>query len=163
MTDYWSEDEDILVHESRDMRYGCLLLVMAAIGGFLLLSLGSWPVGVLGTLVLWFIFGVQFLSSVLSEEFDRRRKVMRRRGVLGLKWTEPLDRFASVHVVRGYSKLGWPQIRVNLRRVERLEKGTGPEYLLAVYPLPSEADENKARESGDRLARFLNLPLRLEL
>jgi len=161
MSDYWSEDGDILVHERRDRPF--LLLVIVAIGGCLLLVLAPWPVGALGTLMLWSIFGLAFLSSVQREEFDRRKKIMRRRGVLGLKWTEPLDRFACVHVVRGYSRRGWPQIRVNLRRGERLEKGTGPEYLVAVYPFPKEADENKAREWGDRLARFLDLPLRLEL
>ena len=162
MSDYWSEDGDILVHESRDMPIGCLLVIVTIVG-LLFLAVAAWPVGVLGAVMLWFFFGLHLLSFVQREEFDRRRKVMRRQGVLGLRWTEPLDRFTSVYVVRGYSKRGVPQIRVDLMRGEPLEKGTGPEYSVAVYPLAGEANENRAREWGDRLARFLDLPLRLQL
>jgi hypothetical protein len=160
MKDYWLENGDILVHKGQGVPIG--LLVIVAIGGFVFLAVAPWPVGVLGSLLLWFVFALELLSFVQSEEFDRRRKVMRRRGVLGLGWIEPLDRFACVDVVRGYSKRGLPQIRVNLERVG-LEKGAGPECLVALYPFPSEADENEAREWGDRLARFLDLPLRLQL
>ena len=118
MKDYWLENGDILVHKGQGVPIG--LLVIVAIGGFVFLAVAPWPVGVLGSLLLWFVFALQLLSFVQSEEFDRRRKVMRRRGVLGL-------------------------------------------CLVAIYPFPSEADENEAREWGDRLARFLDLPLRLEL
>jgi hypothetical protein len=43
---------------------------------------------------------------------------MRRQGVLGLKWTEPLDRFVYVQVFRGYSKRGMRKTCVNLGRGE---------------------------------------------
>src|SRR5436853_307963 len=133
MSDHWSEDGDILVHERRGMPIGCLGVIVAIVG-ICFLAVSTWPVGVLGNLMLWFFFGLGLLSFVQREEFDRRRKVMRRQGVLGLKWTEPLDRFACVHVVRVHSSRGLPQIRVSLGRSELLEKGTEAEYSVALYP-----------------------------
>jgi hypothetical protein len=43
------------------------------------------------------------------------------------------------------------------------EKRTTLDYTVAAYASPGEADENEAREWGGRLARFLDLPLRLQL
>jgi hypothetical protein len=107
MKDYWLENGDILVHKGQGVPIG--LLVIIAIGGFVFLAVAPWPVGVLGNLLLWFVFALQLLSFVQSEEFDRRRKVMRRRGVLGLRWIEPLDRFACVHVVVRIAGAGCPR------------------------------------------------------
>jgi hypothetical protein len=162
MSDYWSENGDILVHEKHRLPIGFLIVIVATCGG-LLFTMATWPAAIFGNLLLWFVFGLELLSYVQREEFDRRRKIIRQRGVLGLKWTEPFDRFASVHVARSRSVRGTPQIRVNLTRRERLEDGSSPEYCVTMYHLPSEADENEAREWGDRLARFLDLPVRIEL
>jgi hypothetical protein len=161
-SDYWSEDGDVLVHESRSGPIGWLLIFAALVGAFFFAT--SKPlVGILGNLVLWSIFGLQLLSYVEREEFDRRSRTMRQRGLFGRSWTESFDRFAGIQVVRGYSGRGSPQIRVSVERCQVLGKRLAPEYVVAIYPFPTAADESEAREWGDRLARFVELPLRLEL
>lgn len=159
MRDYWSEDGDILVHERRGSSIGWLLVLTAAIGvGFLAMS--TWLVGLLGNLMVWFFFALSVLSFVRREEFDRRTNIMRRQGLLGLKGTESLDRFAYVQVFRGRSARGTRKTCVNLGRGEPREKAMQPEYTVALYMSPSEGDEKEAREWGERLASFLSLPLR---
>lgn len=159
MRDYWSEDGDILIHERRGRPIGWLVVLIATVGvGFLAVS--TWLVGLLGNLMLWLFFALEVLSFVRREAFDRRTNIMRRQGVLGLKWTESLDRFAYVQVFHGYTARGLRKTCVNLGRGERREKAMLPEYTLAVYVSPSEADEKEAREWGQRLASFLTLPLR---
>jgi hypothetical protein len=138
-------------------------IVVALIVGLIFLAAARPIIGVVGNLLWWFFFGLQALSNIQRVEFDRRTRMMRQRNMLGLKWTEPLDRLAAVRVVRGRTLRGTPRIFVNLTRSEPLDKGSSPEYVVAVYFFPSEADEREAREWGDRLARFLHLPLRLEL
>ena len=97
--------------------------------------------------------------DIRREEFDRRTNIMRRQGVVGLKWTEPLGRFAYVQVFRGYTVRGTRETCVNLGRREPRETAMLPEYIVAAYFSPSEDDEKEAREWGQRLALFLNLPL----
>jgi hypothetical protein len=162
MSDHWSEDGHVLVHERR-RRPIAWLLVFLAVAGLFFLATAAPLVGILGNLILWSICGLQLLMYVEREEFDRGTRTLRQRGLLGLKWTEPLDRFASIHVVRGYTRRGSRVIRVNLARRQAPGKGRSPEYVVAVYSFPSAANEKEAREWGDRLARFLELPLRLEL
>ena len=159
MSDYWSEDGDILVHERQRPSIGWLLAIVAMAGVAFLIG-STWRVGVLANLVLWLFLGLGFLSFVRREEFDRRNNVMRREGLLGRKWTEPLDRFAYVRVFRRRSARGSAHVCVSLGRGEPREKGMRPEYEVAVYPFPTEADANEAQEWGQRLARFLNLPFR---
>jgi hypothetical protein len=161
MRDYWSEDGDILVHERRGRSFGWLLVLIATVGvGFLAVS--TWLVGLLGNVMLWFFVALEFLSFIRREEFDRRTNIMRRQGVLGLEWTEPLNRFAYVRVFRGFTGRGTRKTCVNLGRREPRETAMMPEYTVAVYFYPSEGDEKEARQWGQRLALFLNLPLRSE-
>jgi hypothetical protein len=162
MIDYWSEDGDLLVHKSRARQIGAFLF-FTAIVGVLFLAESTWPVGILGNLMLWGFVGLGYLSSVQRDEFDRHGRVLRRQGVRGLKWTEPLDHFTGVKVVRGRNSLGWSRICVNLVRGERFQKGTTSECAIAIYPSLSEADRNEAREWGERLAQFLDVPLQVQL
>jgi hypothetical protein len=120
-------------------------------------------VGVLGDLMLWSLFGFQALADVERVEFDRGSRTMRQRSTLGLKWTDRLDRFAGVRVIRATSGRGHLQIRVTLKRAGVVRFSESPEYLVAVYGFPGEGDEKEAREWGDRLAQFLHLPLEVEL
>jgi hypothetical protein len=162
MIDYWSEDGDLLVHKNRARQVGAFL-VFTAIVGVVFLAVSTWSVGILGNLMLWGFTGLGYLSSVQRDEFDRQGKVLRRQGVHGLKWTEPLDHFTCVQVVRGRNSLGWSRICVSLVRGERFQRGTTPECSIALYPFLSEAEQNEAREWGERLARFLDVPLHVHL
>jgi hypothetical protein len=159
MSDYWSEDGDILVHERQPPSIGWLLVIVAMAGlAFRIAS--TWRVGVLANLLLGLFLAMGLLSFVRRQEFDRRNNVLRQEGLFGRKWTEPLNRFAYVRVFRRRSARGSPHVCVSLGRGEPREKGMQPEYEVAVYPFPTETDEKEARECGLRLARFLNLQFR---
>ena len=80
--------------------------MLIATVGVAFLAVSTWLVGLLGNLMLWFFVALEFLSFIRREEFDRRTNIMRRQGVVGLKWTEPLDRLAYVQVFRGYTVRG---------------------------------------------------------
>ena len=162
MRNDWSEDADTLVLKSRGTPIGWVIVATAMIGVFFYISFAG-LIGVLGNLMLWFIVGLEVLSFVQSVEFDRRTGIMRQRGAFGRQWTRPLDGFAGVHVLRARSGRGNRQIRVNLKVRERLGKAGSPECVVAVYPFPNDADEQDARTWGDRLARFLDLPVRIDL
>ena len=165
MRDYWSEDGDSLVHKPPSTPVAALVLavIVVVMVSLVFLAVSSWLVGILGALMLWALLGLDYLSSVKRHEFDRQGNVLRRQGVHGLEWVEPLDHFTGVQVIRRRNARGWLQIRVNLRRGEEFRKGTTPECSIAVYPGSSEASQNEAREWGERLARFLNVPLQVEL
>jgi hypothetical protein len=160
MSNHWSEDGDILVHDYRS-RVGWLV-VFVLIVTIPLFFISLW-VGVVGSLMLWSLMGFQALADVDRVEFDRRSKTMRQRSALGLKWTDPLDRFACVEVVRRRGPRGWVQIRVSLRRAGEVRLSESPDYVVALYGSSGEAARQEAREWGDRLARFLQLPLKVDL
>src|SRR5437762_7245422 len=160
MSNYWSENGDVLVHDYRT-RIGWLA-GFAAIGSIPLFFVSMW-IGVVGGLMLWLLFGFQALADVDRVEFDRSTGTMRQRSALGLKWTDPLDRFERVYVGRAMSGRGHIRIRVSLTRAGKVRYSESPDYVVALYGFPGEAAEQDAREWGNRLARFLNLPLELNL
>jgi hypothetical protein len=160
MSNYWSENGDVLVHDYRT-RIGWLA-AFVAIGSIPLFFISAW-VGVVGGLMLWFLFGFQALADVDRVEFDRSTRTMRQRSALGLKWTDPLDRFESVYVVREMSGRGYFRIRVSLTRAGKVPYSESPDYVVALYAWTGETAEKDAREWGNRLAQFLNLPLKLDL
>ena len=118
-------------------------------------------VTVAACLGLWTVFVLEAMTTATRVEFDRRSKTLRQRNVLGLKSTDRLDRFARVQVVRAMSFRGSPQIRVNLKRDDGYSDAS--QYLVAIYGWPGEAGEKAAREWGERLARFLTIPLEVDL
>jgi hypothetical protein len=81
----------------------------------------------------------------------------------GLRRTDPLDRFACVEVVRERGARGWVRIRVSLQRAGTVRLSESPDYVVELYGSAGEAAEQEAREWGDRLARFLQLPLKVDL
>ena len=161
MSNYWSEHGDTLVHENRGTAmFGWVLVIVATL---MIPFIARGWVAVAAFLMLWIVFGLQAMAIIARVEFDRRSRTMRQRNVLGLKWTDRLDGFASVHVVRATSARGNRQIRVNLNRRDPLGRFDSPAYSVAIYGSTSEASEKEAREWGDRLAQFLYLPLQLDL
>src|SRR5260221_5051704 len=162
MRNDWSEDGDTLVLKSHGIPIGWVIVPVAMIGVYSYIT-SPGLTGVLGNLMLWFMVGVGFLTSVQRVEFDRRIGTMRQRDAFGREWTSPLKGFAGVHVLRARSGGGKRQIRVNLEVRERLGRTGSPECGVAVYWLPNDADEQEARKWGDRLARFLDLPVRIDL
>lgn len=160
MSNYWAEAGDVLVHDYRT-RIGWLA-AFVAIASIPLFFVSVW-IGVVGGLMLWFLFGIQALADVDRVEFDRRSRTMRQRSALGLKWTDPLDRFESVYVVREMGGRGYMRIRVSLTRAGVVRYSESPDFVVALYGFPGKDDEKEAREWGDRLARFLQLPLQIDL
>jgi hypothetical protein len=160
MSNYWFEDGDVLVHDYRT-RIGWLA-AFVAIGSIPLFFVSVW-IAVVGDLMLWFLVGFQALADVDRVEFDRRSRTMRQRSALGLKWTDPLDRFENVYVVREMGGRGSMRIRVSLTRAGVVRYSESPDFVVALYGLPGKDDEKEAREWGGRLARFLQLPLKLDL
>jgi len=160
MTNHWSEDGDIPVHDRRT-RVGWLV-VFAAIVPVPLFFMSSW-LGAVGGLMFWSLLGFQALAGVDRVEFDRLSRTMRQRSALGLRWTDPLDRFACVEVVRERSPRGSARIRVSLQRAGTVRLSESPDYVVALYGFAGKTDEQEAREWGDRLARFLQLPLKVSL
>jgi hypothetical protein len=120
-------------------------------------------VGIIGDLMLWTMFLLNGLIAAERTEFDRGSRTMRRQSAFGRGWTDRLDHVSAVQVGRAMNFRGTPQIRVSLLR------GSPPDYsdpqpqVVAIYGLPGEHDEMEARKWGERLARFLNLPLKLDL
>jgi hypothetical protein len=161
MSNYWSAHGDILVHENRGTATFGWVLVIA--GTLMIPFIASGWVAVAACLALWIVYGLQAMALVARVEFDRRSRTMRQRNALGLKWTDPLDGFASVQVVRATSARGNPQIRVKLKCGERSGHPGSADYLVAIYGRASDAGEKEAREWADRLAQFLHLPLQLDL
>lgn len=159
MSNHWSEDGDILVHDYRT-RVGWLL-VFATLVPVPLFFISSW-LGAVGGLMFWSLLGFQALADVDRVEFDRLSRTMRQRSALGLRWTDPLDRFACVEVVREPGARGWMRIRVSLQRAGTVRLSESPDYVVALYGA-GQAAEQEAREWGDRLARFLQLPLKVDL
>jgi hypothetical protein len=160
MSNYWVEDGDVLVHDYRT-RIGWLAAFVAIVS-IPLFFVSGW-IGVVGGLMLWFLFGIQALAGVDRVEFDRRSRTMRQRSALGLKWTDPLDRFESVYVVREMGGRGYMRIRVSLTRAGVVRYSESPDFVVALYGSTGKDDEKEAREWGDRLARFLQLPLQIDL
>lgn len=160
MSNYWFEGGDVLVHDYRT-RIGWLA-AFVAIGSIPLFFVSVW-IAVVGDLMLWFLVGFQALADVDRVEFDRRSRTMRQRSALGLKWTDPLDRFENVYVVREMGGRGSMRIRVSLTRAGVVRYSESPDFVVALYGLPGKDDEKEAREWGGRLARFLQLPLKLDL
>jgi hypothetical protein len=162
MRNDWSEDGDTLVLKSRGTPIGWVIVATAMIGVSFYITFAG-LIGVLGNLMLWFMVGLGLLSSVERVECDRRAGIMRQRDAFGRQWTTPLKEFAGVHVLRARSGRGNRQIRVNLQIRERLGEAWSPECVVAVYWSPDAADEQNARKWGDRLAKFLDLPVRIDL
>jgi hypothetical protein len=160
MSNYWSEDGDVLVHDRRTPIEW--LVVFMAIASVPLFFVSVW-VGIVGDLMLWSLFAFQGLADAERTEFDRRSRTMRKKSALGRRWTDRLDHFTAVGVGRATSFRGSPQIRVSLMRGDPPHYSDIPGYLLAIYAFPGESDEKEAREWGGRLARFLQLPLELSL
>jgi hypothetical protein len=159
MGNYWSEDGDVLVHDRRSP-IGWLVVFMAIVT-IPLFFISVW-VGVVGGLMLWSLFALQALADAERTEFDRRSKTVRKQSVLGCRWTDRLDHFTAVRVWRA-TTLRSPQIRVSLIRGDPPQYSDIPGHVLAVYASPGESDEKEAREWSDRLARFLQLPLQIDL
>jgi hypothetical protein len=161
MSNYWSDQGDTLVHENRGTAlFGWVLVI---VGTLMIPFIARGWVAVAAWLMLWTLYGLQAMAIIARVEFDRRSRTMRQRNLLGLKWTDSLDRFASVQVVRATSARGNRQIRVNLKRVDPLGRFESPDYLVAIYSFTGEASEKEAREWGNRLAQFLHLPVQLDL
>ncbi len=161
MSNHWSEHGDILVHENRGSSMaGCVLVLT---GTVMIPFIAAGWVAVTAWLMLWTAFGVNAMSNIVRVEFDRRSGSVRQRNALGLKWTDRLEGFASVQVVRATSARGYPQIRVNLKRADARGRLESCYYLVAIYGLVGDAEKNEARQWGDRLARFLHLPLHVDL
>jgi len=158
---YWSENGDVLVHENRGTRaVGCVLV---AVGTAIIPFIAKGWVAVAACVMLWTVFGMGAMTTAVRVEFNRRAGTMWQRNVLGLKWTERLHEFVSVRLVRAITFRGNPQIRVNLKRADRIGDSGSGEYLVATYAWPGGASEKEAREWGGRLARFLKIPLDDEL
>ena len=160
MSNYWSENGDILVHDCRTP-LGWLTF-FAAIASVPLFFVSVW-VGIVGDLTLWSMFVLHGLTAAVRTEFDRGSRTMRRRSPFGRSWTDRLDPFTAVQVGRAMSVRGTPQLRVSLMRGDPPHYSDVSGLVVAVYALPGEYDEKEARKWGDRLARFLNLPLKLDL
>jgi len=160
MSSYWFEDGDVLVHDRRTP-LGWLTLFVA-IASVPLFFVSVW-IGIVGGLMLWSMFLLHGLVETERTEFDRGSRTMRQRSAFGRIWTDRLDHFTTVRLARAISFRGSPQIRVSLMRGDPPGSSALPGHVVAIYAFPGEYDEREARRWSDRLARFLGLPLKVDL
>jgi hypothetical protein len=161
MSNYWSETDDVLVHENRGTVVAGVLLFIAVTAMIPFITSGWLTVA--ACLMCTTLFGLGAMDIIARVEFDRRSGTMRQRNVLGLKWTDRIDRYASVQVVRTRGGLGYRRIEVNLKRAGVVRYSETPKYVVAMYGFNDDATATQAREWGERLARFLKIPLDVDL